>query len=275
MPTFDTPEPISVNLDLGVGDLLVLASDRADTVVEVGPSDPANRSDVTAAQQTRVDYANGALLIKAPKGWRRYSFRGDGESIEVRVELPTGSLLRGAVGVATLRSRGTLGEMHYRAGAGDITVEHLAGPADLTTATGAVRVHRIDGAATIKNANGDTWIGEAGGDLQVKAANGTISVGRAHAAVMAKTANGDVHLGAVAGGAVVAETACGTIEVAVRAGVAAWLDLHTGFGHVRNLLDTSSPPGPAENTVEVRARTSFGDITLRRADVGERGKGAA
>jgi hypothetical protein len=36
----------------------ITASDRADTVVEVRPSD---ESDVKAAQQTRVEYADGAI----------------------------------------------------------------------------------------------------------------------------------------------------------------------------------------------------------------------
>ena len=127
MPTFDTPEPISVNLEICVGDLRVVASDRADTVVDVQPSDPAKQSDVTAAEQTRVWYADGALQIKAPKGWRRYSFRGGHESIEVRIDLPTGSLLRGEAGVAGLQASGTLGECRYRTGAGDVAVEHVRG----------------------------------------------------------------------------------------------------------------------------------------------------
>ncbi len=275
MPTFDTPQPISVNIDLGVGDIRVVAGDRADTLVDVQPSNPAKASDVTAAEQTRVELANGVLQIKAPKGWRRYSFRGGHESIEVRIELPTGSQLRGQAGVAGLRSSGTLGECRYRTGAGDISLEHVAGAVELTTGTGTVRIDGIGGPATIKNSNGDTWIGEVVGDVHVKAANGKIAVGQAHAAVTAKTANGDVDLGEVASGVVVAATACGKVHVAVRAGVAAWLDLHTGFGHVHNLLDTSDHPEPSEDTVEVRARSSFGDITVCRADIGDRGKGAA
>ena len=35
MRTFDTPEPIAVTLDVGVGDIQVVASDRTDTVVDV------------------------------------------------------------------------------------------------------------------------------------------------------------------------------------------------------------------------------------------------
>jgi DUF4097 and DUF4098 domain-containing protein YvlB len=275
MPTFDTPEPISVTLELGVADLRIVASDRADTVVEVEPSDPAKSSDVTAAEKTSVEYANGVLKIKAPKGWKRYSFRGGGESIDVRIELPTGSQLDGEVGLASLRCSGTLGACRYKTGAGDITLDQIAGAIELTTSTGAVSVDRIGGPATVKNGNGDTRIGEVLGDLQVKGANGTIAVEHAHAAVVAKTANGDIHLDEVAQGAIVAATACGKVDVAVRSGVAAWLDLHTGFGHVHNLLDISEQPGPSEDTVEVRARSSFGDITIRRADIDDSGQGAA
>ena len=75
MPVFDTPEPISVTVELGVGDLRIVTGDRADTVVEVRPSDPAKKGDVTAAEQTRVEYTGGRLLIKAPKSWRRYTPR--------------------------------------------------------------------------------------------------------------------------------------------------------------------------------------------------------
>jgi hypothetical protein len=272
MPTFDTPEPISLTVDLGVGDVRVVASDRADTVVEVEPSDPSKPGDVTASEQTSVEYANGVLQIKGPKGWKRFSFRGGGESVDVQIELPTGSRLRGQAGLAGLRCSGTLGESHYKTGGGDITLEQVSGATELTTSTGAVRLDRAGGSTTIKNGNGDTWIGEVVGDLHVKAANGKIAVDQAGAAVTAKTANGDIHLDEVGRGAIVAQTACGNVHVAVRSGVAAWLDLHTGFGHVHNLLDTSDHPGPSEDTVEVRARSSFGDITIRRADLDDIGR---
>jgi len=275
MTIFETPEPISVTLDIGVGDLRIVASDRIDTVVEVQPSDPAKPSDVSAAEQTRVDYANGVLQIKAPKGRRRFNFLGGGESIDVRIELPSGSDLRGDAALAALRCTGTLGACRYKTGGSDITVEHVSGATELTTGTGAVKVDRIGGSAMIKNGNGNTWIGEVVGDIHVKAANGDVGVDRSHAKVTAKTANGDIHLNEVDRAVIVAETACGQVDVAVCSGVAAWLDLHTGFGHVRNLLDMSERPGPSEDTVEIRARSSFGDITIRRADIGDSGQGAA
>jgi hypothetical protein len=41
--------------------------------------------------------------------------------------------------------------------------------------------------------------------------------------------------------------------------------LYTQYGNVRNDLDAVERSEPGEATVEVRARTSFGDITVRRS----------
>ena len=282
MPTFDTPEPISVTVELDVGDLRIVASDRTDTMVEVRPTDAAKKADVAAAEQTRVEYAGGRLLIKAPRGWRQYTFRGGGESIDVQVELPAGSNLQGETGVAALRCSGRLGECRYktgvgdirldqagavqlRTGVGDITVEGADGDAELTTGSGSLQIDRVGGAAVVKNSNGDTWIGEIAGDLRVNAGNGRISVERARETVAARSANGDVRLGEVAHGSVVAQTAFGKVEVGIRDGVAAWLDLNTRFGNVNNDLDAAGRPGQDEDAVEVRARTAFGDITVHRS----------
>jgi len=275
MRTFDTPGPIVLALELGVGDVRIVASDRADTVVEVEPSNPSRPGDVTAATETSVEYAGGALKIKAPKGWKRYGVLGGGGSIDVRIQLPTGSRLRCDAGIVSLRSSGTLGECRCRTGGGDVTIEQIAGDADFSSGTGEVRVDRIGGSTVVKTGNGDIWIGEAVGDVQVKAANGKTLIGLASSSATVKTANGDIRIDDVSRGAVVATTACGKVDIAVRSGVPAWLDLHTGFGQVRNHLDSSERPGPSEETVEIRARSSFGDITISRTDAGESGRGAA
>jgi DUF4097 and DUF4098 domain-containing protein YvlB len=292
MPTFDTPEPISVTVEIGVGDIRIVASDRADTVVEVRPSDPAKESDVTAAAQTRVEYTAGRLLVRAPKGWWYYSFRGGDASIDLQIALPEGSHVRMEAAVASVRCTGRLGEcrchiamgdihvdhagpVELKTGMGDLTVERALDHAELTTGSGAVHVGRVVGTAVLKNSNGDTWIGEVTGDLRVNAANGKISVDEAHATVAAKTANGDVRLGEVARGAVVASTGFGKLDVGVRQGVAAWLDLSTGFGTVHNSLGAAEPPATGEDAVEIRARSAFGDISIRRSPAGDSAKDTA
>jgi Putative adhesin len=282
MPTFATPKPILVTLELGVGDVRIAASDRMDTNVEVRPTDPSKKSDVAAAEQTRVEFSTGRLLIKAPKGWRHYTPRGGGDSIDVQIELPTGSQVHGDAGVAALHTAGPLGECHYTTGVGDlqidqagpvhlttgvgdIAVERASGHAQITTGSGAVRIGSVDGTAVVKGANGDTWIGVVCGELRVIAANGSIDIDHAHASAVAKTANGDVRFGEVEAGTVVAQTSLGKVEIGIRDGVPAWLDLNTRFGKVSNELEAAGRPEPGNQTVEVRARSSFGDITIRRS----------
>lgn len=282
MPSFDTPDPISLALELGVGDVRIVASDRADTVVDVRPSDPGKDGDVTAAEQTRVELTGGRLLIKAPKSWRRYTPRGGAESIDVEVALPAGSDLRAEVALATLQCTGRLGQCRIdngfgdvvleetgalvaKTGGGEISVEHVAGDADVKTGTGAVRIGGVDGAAAIKNSNGDTMVGDVGGDLRVSNANGRIATGAVAGTVVVKTANGDIELAGVGRGSVLATTAYGRVGVGIREGVAAYLDLNTGFGNVTSALEATSAPAPGDETVEVKVRSGFGDIAIRRA----------
>jgi len=282
MPTFDTPAPISVSLDIGAGSAEVIASDRADTVVEVKPTDPARKSDVGAAEQTRVSYSDGVLSVKAPRNWWQYVAWSGSGSVDVKIELPSGSRLRGETGAGQLRGTGLLGEctfksgagdiqlslagpLQLRTGAGDITVERAVEHSEMTTGSGSVHLSRADGAAVIKNSNGDIWVGEAKADLRVTTANGKIWVALARSDVEAKTANGSVQIDEVTHGTVRADTAMGKVEVGVRQGVAALLDLETSWGKMLNSLEASGPPRPGEPSVEVRARTSFGDIRVFRA----------
>ena len=54
-PRLHHPDPIAVSIELSVGDVRVVASDRADTVVQVRPSDESRAADVRDAGQTRVE----------------------------------------------------------------------------------------------------------------------------------------------------------------------------------------------------------------------------
>ena len=282
MPSFETPEPISVTVDLGVvREMLITASDRADTVVEVRPSDESDASDVRAAQQVQVDYTNGVLRVRGPKV-RAFDFSRKTRSVDVSVELPSGSQVSAEVQVGDFRCAGRLGECRVKTGAGSarlertgplrldsgaghLTVGGVAGNAEIHTGSGKVRVGEVEGTAVVKSSNGDIKIDAVTGDARVRTANGEISIDRAGAGVEAKTANGGIRLGEVARGSVTLETAMGELEIGIAEGTAAWLEVNTGFGQVRNLLDNTTRPAESDETVEVRGRTSFGDITIRRS----------
>jgi DUF4097 and DUF4098 domain-containing protein YvlB len=278
--TFDTPQPISATVDVVVGDVRITGGDRTDTVVDVVPTDASSKDDRRVAEQTRVEYAHGRLLVKAPK-LRSWSIRSHGGSIDVTIALPAGSDVHGTGGMTDFTGEGRLGDcriktglgrielehatkLNLKSGAGDITVGHASGHADVTESSGDVRLGELAGSAVVKNSNGDTWVGVAGGELRVNAANGDIAVDRADAGVAAKSANGDVRLGDVVRGSVVLETKIGELEVGIHDGSAAWLDVSSSAGRVHNALASAGAPEPSAETVRVRARTSIGDIVIGR-----------
>ncbi|MEV7405487.1 DUF4097 family beta strand repeat-containing protein [Streptomyces sp. NPDC091267] len=279
MPSFDTPEPISVTAHVEAGSIQFTAGDRPDTVVEARPRDPKKDQDVRAADQTEVTYANGALTVRTPK--QRYLIGRTG-TVDVTVELPTGSDVDMTGAWAQVRGEGRLGEVRVKTSSGDvrldttgplkltashgsITVDRVEGMAEITTSSGSLRVGLVDGPATLKNSHGTTTVGAATGELRVKGANGDIEIRRAEDSVTATTAHGTLRVDEVARGNVQLETSFGAIDVGVREGTAAWLDVSSDRGQVRNALTTSGAPEETEETVKIRARTRWGNIDVRRA----------
>ncbi|MGW1891322.1 DUF4097 family beta strand repeat-containing protein [Streptomyces sp. NPDC002004] len=279
MPSFDTPEPIATTAHVYAGSIRFTAGDRLDTVVEVRPRDPKRDQDVRSADQTEVTYASGVLTIRTPK--QRYLVGRTG-TVDVTVELPTGSHVDVNGSWAQVLGEGRLGEVRVKTSSGDvrldttgplqltashgsITVDRVEGMAEITTSSGSLRVGTVDGPAVLKNSHGTTTVGTATGDLRVSGANGDIDIACAESSVVATTAHGTLRVAEVARGTVQLETAHGAIEVGIREGTAAWLDVSSGLGQVRNTLAASETPEKTEDTVEVRARTRYGNIDVRRA----------
>jgi DUF4097 and DUF4098 domain-containing protein YvlB len=280
MPTFDTAGPISATIDVVVGDVRISAGDGAAAVIDVRPSDASDSEDVKAAEQTRVEFAGEHLIVRAPR-LRSWLPRSHGGSIDVTIELPAGSHVRSTGQMTDFGCEGRLGECRFKTGLGrivldevgalsvksgisDVSLERATGHAEVTVGSGDVRLRELATTAVIKNSNGDTWVGSAGGDLRIHAANGSIAVDLAQASVVAKSSNGDVRLGEVARGSVVLETSLGDLEVGIPEGTPAWLDARASAGRVENSLEATGAPGPSAETVEVRARTTAGNVLIRR-----------
>ncbi|MBO2454094.1 DUF4097 family beta strand repeat protein [Actinomadura barringtoniae] len=266
MPTFDTPEPISALIQFPLGDLRITAEDRADTVVEVAPTSASSEADVQAARQLRVEYAGGKLLVKGARergiaSW--LSWLGGSASVDVSIWLPTGSRVE-ARAAAPMRTEGVLGECVFESSLGDSVIDRT-GELRLSTTHGDIRVGAVDGQASLSTSNGSISVGQVSGDLRAMTASGSITVDRALGGVNAKTAYGSVRLGEVVRGKVQLASAYGELEVGVRLGTAAWLEVHTQYGKVRNHLTAADAPAATDETVEVHARNGYGDIVIRRA----------
>lgn len=288
LSNFNTPSAIAVALDLYVADVRFAVSDRADTIVEVRPSDPDKPADVKAEQLTRVAYDDDtrtlSIVSRRPRN-RFVSFSSKRpESVDVVIQLPTDSDVRGEIALGDFQSDGVLGTvvlktdfgalrlagtgpLRLRTGLGEITVEDVSGHAEVHGGSSDIRIGAVDGTADVSTGNGELRVGVVSGPAKVKASNGSVSVGRALSDLTAASSNGAVRIGEVVRGTVSATSKNGGVDVGVRAGSAAWLELNTGVGRVYNELTSSEPPEVDEpiDRVEVHASTKLGDITIRRA----------
>lgn len=278
MPTFSTPTPIDLAIKLPIGAIEVIASHRHDTVVTVSPTNPDKPVDVRGAHETSVDFDGQRLTITGPRP--RFSFVGPFESIDVKVELPSGSRLTaensggpvrtsGRLGATRIKSSlvdvDTTGDLWVRAMNGNVTVAYADGDVEITADHGQIRAGTISGDAILKASHGSISVAESQGDLEAKLSYGDLAITKALGSVEAKTAYGAIELLEVSSGAVQVESGYGQITIGVRRGVPAWLDLSSKVGRVRSDLEGDRAPEPSEQTVEVRARTQYGDITVQRA----------
>jgi DUF4097 and DUF4098 domain-containing protein YvlB len=282
MPTYDTPDPIDLAINLQVGRIDVVASDRTNTVVSVTPSSDSRAIDHRGVELTRVAFDGQRLSIIGARPRIAWIGPGPTDSVDVKVELPTGSRLTAEIAVGGVHTVGRLGatriksalgtveieatgDLWLRAAHGGATVGTAQGGVDITAAHGQIRIGTVMGDALLKASYGGIQVAEAGGDLEAKLSYGDLDITRALGSVTANTAYGSVRVDEVSNGSVQLESGFGTVAVGVRPGVAAWLDLSSRDGRVRNELAGDAAPDPSEQTVAIRVRAGSGDITIQRA----------
>jgi DUF4097 and DUF4098 domain-containing protein YvlB len=202
MQKFDTPAPISAVLNIPAGRVQFIAADRADTAVEILPTNASKNRDVKAAEQTTVNYADGVLRIQTPT---KNQYLGPSGSIEVTVKLPAGSQIEAKTASVELRTVGRLGNVNFE---------------------GAYRQIKLDETASLRltAVDGDVEIGRLGGPAEIS------------------TARGDIRIAEATGGKVVLRTQSGDISVGAATGVSATLDAGTSHGRINNALKNDGTP---------------------------------
>jgi len=280
MPTFPTPEPVTVAVSMKAGDVRVVASDRIDTVVSVDPSDD---------ETVHAELVNGRLTISVKEPKRRGPWmvdlidklRGPG-SRTVSIDVPSGSNLEVDATYGEVRAIGTLGTCRLRLGYGDVqldrtgaldvqnrhgdlVVEHVDGNAEISVSSGDVSVRTVTGSATITNNHSDIDVGDVTGTVRLTGTHGEISVGRASSEVSVRNAYGSIRVAEAVSGVVDLSSTYGELQIGIANGTAAWLDVSSSSGYVRNELKSRPGPEGFVNSVEVRARTRDGSVVVRRA----------
>lgn len=262
--TFDTPDPIRARVRLHAGGVRVIASDAGQTIVTVTPSRTGRAGDVDAAERTSVTLVDGLLDVVAPRDrglgvvWRP-------ASVEVLVELPSGSHLDAETSAGDIEATGVLGECTLKTSAGNVRADEST-RANLRTSAGNVDVRRATAEADLSTSAGAITLGESGGRATLRASSGDITVGRTAGRLDARTAYGQMRVDSISEGEVTLATGYGGIDIGVLDGTAARLDVASDHGQVRSeLTPTADRPAGAERTASIAARTKYGTITIRKA----------
>ena len=263
LQTFTTPEPISVDLTVEFGGARLIASDRKTTVVEVRPARDGRRADIEAAERTRIQFAEGRLEVRAPKP-KALGLIGRPGAIDVVIQLPSGSHVRGNGGYGDFDTEGRLGDCFFKTSYGTLKVQDV-GALTLHTSAGNITAGRVAGVAEISSSSGEIRIEETGAPANLKTSAGDVRVERAGDAINARTAYGGIHVAHAMRGQLELATSYGDVEVGVAVGTATFVELRSNHGRVRNELDRVDDPPASGEFLKVRAQTSYGDIRIRRA----------
>lgn len=276
MPTFDTPGPITAIVEVAGAQVRVTATDRTETVVLVEPIDTANRKDVKVAENTKVEFADGQLLVKTKTPGDKNG------SVAITIDLPTGSSLVAHLAYSAVNTEGSLGasELHLASGqvqldrvgalkaniaSGEVAIGQIAGRADIDGGAFALRIGAALGAVGFRSSGGQIRIGHAAADLDLSGASCDFDIDRADGSVTAESASGALRIGRMTSGQAKLKNASGDIEIGISEGTAVSVDVNSERGAVHNFVSSQGEPGPSDAKVSVFARTRHGDITIQRA----------
>ena len=269
--TFSTPEPVSMHVELGSGNLVVHTDDMGETVVKVNGRD---------ADNCVVEQRGDEIVVLAKQ--RGGGLFGSSRELTVHVSMPDDSRLSTKLGSADVVVQGRLGEARLRTGSGDVRVDVIAAAAFVETGSGDVSIDRVAGPLEVKSGSGDVFLEDLGGPanlatgsgdvqvttargpLQVKSGSGDLRVRQAFEDVALSTASGNLAVDRLQRGQVVAKNVSGDIRVGIPGGVPVWTDISSMTGSVRSNLDGVGEPSEGQEFIELRAKTVSGDISLEQ-----------
>ena len=282
--TFETPAEVRLDIRLGAGEVRLETAESQQTTVLLEPLRD-NDASAAAVENARVevrDHGGRHEVVIDVRDRGRGIFRN--AEVLVAVTCPEGASVESKTGSAEVVGRGRFGSVEVETGSGDVEFGEIAGDARVdaasgdvqlgtigggarvNTASGDVQLRSVGGAAKINSASGDVIIRDVGGELSVNSASGDVLVREARGGVSVSTASGDQQIGSVATGRVELKSASGDLKVGIAEGSTIWIDARSRSGEVRSELPVSELPPEGEGpTVELRANTMSGDITVARA----------
>ncbi|NYI44282.1 DUF4097 and DUF4098 domain-containing protein YvlB [Nocardioides aromaticivorans] len=268
--TFETPDPVHLYVENGSGRVVVVATATSTTHVRVAG---------VRAEEATITHDRGKVSVLAPK-WRAGGlFRGD-QSLDIEVEVPTGSQLVVKSGSADIDVTGEVAATRIKAGSAGVRLDRISDSAVIDTGSGDVAIAAVAGDVRIRSGSGDIVLDAADGVASISTGSGDVRIGHASRSVVVKTGSGDLEvleseddIASTTGsgrltvrnarrGRISAKGASGDILVGVPVGTPVWTDITTITGRVSSTLPSAGQPEPGADHVEIRATTVSGDVAL-------------
>jgi DUF4097 and DUF4098 domain-containing protein YvlB len=272
--TFQTPRQLAVSVKLPRGDVKVETTNAPEAVVTLaGSGDRAERQIERADVRLENRGDHDELIVDVDPedvSWTSgrvklaISFDLRKDSVDVRIQVPRGTMLRAATGSADVRAAGSYREVETKTGSGDVSIDDVDQDVAVKVGSGDVHIQRVGGSLRLQSAAGDLHVGPVGRDAEVKTAAGDIYLDEVGGNVSAHSASGDVRVGAVSAGKVDLKSVSGDMLVGIRRGSRVWMDVKTVTGDASSDLDSGGEDedGPL---VELKATAMSGDIKIVRA----------
>jgi DUF4097 and DUF4098 domain-containing protein YvlB len=241
--TFQTPEPVELEIRIPAGDIEVETIDGDQTFIEVTGHD-------RLVEQTEVEQRGRRIVVEHRA---KVSFGvsiGFGSKLRVRARVPHGSEVELATAAADMALAGRFAAVGAKSASGDLVVRG-----------------EIEGDARIKTVSGDVDLPGVGGSLELQTVSGDASAASVGGDVTAKSVSGDVRVELVREGKVSVQSVSGDIRVGVAAGTNLDVDAGSVSGDLTSEVPLGSEPGAIGDgpVLVVRGKTVSGDFKVFRA----------
>lgn len=215
-----------------------------------------------AVRQTRVDFAEGRLVVRTPKDLQLRNV-----PILVSVQAPVGSHVEARTGTGDVSVNGAAGRLNLHTGSGRINADQAEGTVQVDTGSGTVRLGPMASGLRAKTGSGDVEVTAIGAPSTVVTGSGDVWLGAVTGDVLARTGSGRVTIANAASGELELHTGSGAIHVGVREGSSAEVDLSSGSGEARSDLDLTTRPPESKPPLRIRGRTGSGSALVTPAAV--------
>ncbi|GAA2782576.1 DUF4097 family beta strand repeat-containing protein [Saccharopolyspora taberi] len=213
-----------------------------------------------AVRQTRIDLTGSRLAVRSPaSGPLR------GIPLEITIKAPLDSQLGVHTDSGKVAVSGAVSRLQLRSGSGEVIVDEVTGTASARTGSGQMRLGTMRSGVQARSGSGDVEIGALEAASSVVTGSGNVWLGEVHNDVLVRSGSGDITVADAAKGQVELITGSGELQVSIRRGVLAEVDLTSSTGSASSDLPVADEPPEEEPKLRIFGRTGNGDVLVGSA----------